>query len=286
MATAEIRYQTMEPGRRLEGTQVVETLTLDYVITGATSHDEAMLASGLPQLGDLASFSGFSSIMRCESLSYPELAYDAGVFICRAQFASGVSQEDQNDAAIPPEFRTPKWAWSVELVEEPLIEDAQEADKGIVNSVGEPLFTTTLVPIPVLTISRYESSFDPQTILDYVGKVNAAEFWGAAAGKAWMAGINDREETVDGRRLRFVEYAIKFRTDNQGWKAKLLDQGTYYSDGVSFVRFTDDYGNPTTGNLDGTRSFEGERAAFAETKFLEYNRYAEADFSALNLGPY
>jgi hypothetical protein len=286
MATAEIADNGLSITERLNGNQVIQQAEVRYIVTDATSLYDA--AASLPPRGAILDTDGLGYLnLRVRARTVPELLQNSGVYQATVIFDNeSTTEEDEQESQIAPEFRTPKWEWSHETVEEALLYDALDANQPIVNSVGEPLFISAPVAIPVLTITRWQTSFSPTVILNYVNRTNSDEFWGAAVGQALLAGVSDREDVVDGRRLRLVTYTIKFRMDQYGWKARLLDHSTWYWDNTlnRYQRFTDDAGNPITGNLNGSKDGFGLRSDTAV--FLEYSRFAEATFGDLNLGPY
>jgi hypothetical protein len=88
-----------------------------------------------------------------------------------------------------------------------------------------------------------------------------------------------------------VEYQFKFWSNNgEGWKIKLLDEGTYYWSGGSKgtgakVPFGDDAFQQTTGNLNGSG---GKNTSLTTPVFISpsFNRYKSANFNDLQLGPW
>lgn len=200
--------------------------------------------------------------------------------------------EDATEQNQPPENRTPEWAWDFETIERIITQDVNGVPT--VNGVGEPFELTVPRALPVLTIERWEQTFDPNTILNYMNKVNDAAFWGAPVGTALMAGIRDRKDTQEiwnGVFYRKVTYTIKFAlpfiADSlEGWKEILLNRGTFFYDDIDPAlkfHFTDENGAQITGNLDA------QGFALADglpPELLRFDIFEEADFSALNLGPY
>lgn len=182
-----------------------------------------------------------------------------------------------------------EWSWSCEQQEEPLLYDAVDNTKAIVNSAGEPLPPISRqIAIPVLTIKRAEETFSGSTLLDYVNKVNSSTFWGAPAYTALMADISASQTSHEGVKYWEVTYQIKFNLlITAGWRARLLDHGTYYWSGAAInvgskIPFGDDAFQQVLGNLDGNayRNLTGTPA------FVTYNRYETANFGSLSLGPW
>lgn len=207
------------------------------------------------------------------------------VWEVEAEFSTSIDGGEPDD--VPSWDRQPEWSWSFETVEEPLLFDAQDDTVAITNSALEPLPPVGVpVAIPVLSIKRSELSFSPDTILDYVNKVNSSSFWGAAAGKALMAGISANQKKEQGFTVWDVSYTIKFKMDTHGWKLRLLDQGTYYWSGAvgssQKIPFGDDAFQQVVGNLDGS----GGKNSTTTPEFVTYERYDSSDFNTLDLGPW
>jgi len=199
------------------------------------------------------------------------------------EYSNTASELDELDK--PPWERTPKWRWASENEDKLLARDPVTGDP-IANSAGDPFHVVQPVAIPVLTIDRYELSFDADTILDYKNRVNADEFWGAQPKAAWLAEIADDPENVEGYELRKTEYVIKFAVgdfSSCGWQLEILDHGPHYlvlnstTGELEKVPFEDKQGNPTTGNLDGN----GNPNRFDEPVFVTYNRFPLATFGDL-----
>lgn len=197
-------------------------------------------------------------------------------------------QYDTEPQETEPWNLDPEWSWSCEQQEEPLLYDAVTED-AILNSAGEPLPPISRqIAIPVLTIKRAEASFSGSTILDYVNHVNSGTFWGAPAYTALMADISATQANHEGVGYWEVTYQIKFNLlVTAGWRARLLDHGTYYWSGAARgvgrkVPFGDDAFQQVLGNLDGN----GYRNDTTTPEFVVYNRYETADFSTLSLGPW
>ena len=207
-------------------------------------------------------------------------------FEVEAEFSTNIEGGNQPDDRKPWD-RTPEWSWSFETTEEPMLTDAQNNSKAIANSALEPLPPVTqLVAVPVLQIKRTELSFNGQTILDYVNRVNSSAFWGASANQALMAGINASQKQFDSFRVWEVTYTIKFKVDTYGWKLRLLDQGTYYWSGAvgtsQKIPFGDAAFQQVVGNLNGS----GGENTTTTPSFVTYNRYDDANFNNLKLGPW
>lgn len=239
------------------------------------------LVSGVPYIG-MASpiLSGAKCISRRISEVGPR------VWEVEAEFSQ---QYETDPEETEPWNLDPEWSWSCEQQEEPLLFDAVDQDKAIENSAGEPLPPISrTIAIPVLTIKRAEASFSGSTILDYVNHVNSSSFWGAPAYTALMADISASQATHEGTKYWDVTYQIKFNLlIDAGWRARLLDHGTYYWSGAakgvgSRIPFGDDAFQQVLGNLDGN----AYRNLTNTPEFVIYNRYETANFGTLSLGPW
>lgn len=197
-----------------------------------------------------------------------------------------MSLEDQQDQDQPPESRRPKWSWDFETDEYLVMED--QNNKKIVNAVGEHIELTDPFAIPVLTVERYERSFDEDTIVEYVDSVSSSDFWGWDAGEAYMAGIRDVEDSkvVWGQvKYRKVTYTIKFKYG--GWQVRLLNRGSFYLDDDDPQikhAFRD-----TSGAIlpQGNLKADGTQLPFGQPPvILTFDVKREKNFNTLNLGPF
>lgn len=243
------------------------------VVMDSETDDEADvdLVSGVPQIGDL---SGVVAGALCIAREFNEVG--PKVWEVTATYSTSYSGD-------PTDIDPLKWAWSFETIDEPLLWDAVNGG-AIKNSAWEPLPPiNTPIAVPVLTIKRYETFFSGSTLLAYVNKVNSDAFWGAAAGQCLCAGITADQISVDGEDLWEVTYTFKFKMDSYGWKARILDQGSYFWSGTvgssTKTAFETDDGKPTIGNLDGS----GGENTTSTPYFVTYNRYAATAFGPLAL---
>jgi hypothetical protein len=209
-----------------------------------------------------------------------------------------LSDEDKNrDENTPPDQRQPEWYWDFEIVERPFTRDV-DTDKLVASSAGEVIEMVTQYAIPILHIERHQLDFDPNTITDYVNHRNSADFWGVSPGDVLMAGISDRKDTQmiwNGTYFRKVSYVLKFAIPfipdvQEGWTELLCDAGTYYYDidTDDRLQFIDRHGNAITGRLDGAGFplSDYETDPNAPPVILRFNRFPEADFNELDLGPF
>lgn len=261
--------------------------TAIYVVQSDDESDreaEIGLTSGVPKIGSASDvYFGCTCISRNITEQSPLVWH----IECQFSSVSNGGGGDEVEEDVEPWDRQPEWFWGAETMEEPLLYDAQDPDIAIANSALEPLPPITKpVVIPVLTIDRYELDFDPDTILLYTNKVNDGEFWGADIDQALMAAITAKPERINGTKVWKVTYVIKFKIDEYGWTVRLLDQGTYYWSGTvgssQKLPFSDDAFQQVIGNLNGS----GGKNTTTTPEFVTFNRYENANFDDLNLGPW
>lgn len=251
-----------------------------YVKASAGDTEEQVLtATGLPTIGQLKR-KAFCIDKRAREISASALLWEVD-----AIFDSHID---------PTRPKSVQHSWSAETIEQVLERDPQNG-KPIVNGVQEPLLVTSVFPLPVLTITRIEDEFRPDTMLQYMNKVNSHNFWGAPPQTALMASITDEPIDLDGLQKRRVTYVIKFNPKRDGntgqilgWRLELLNHGTKYLQNAgddpntaALPFLADDV--PVTGNLneDGTK-----RSADIAPHYLTFNRFPRINFNTLRLGPF
>ena len=217
------------------------------------------------------------------------------VWEIRCTFSSTGSSGDEGDGG--QGLNSVEISWGLEERDEIVQFDTIETDPGtgrpipIANSVWEPFLTTVPVPIPVLTIKRIEAHFNADTILNFNGKVNDSEFYGAPKKSALMHGPTAIRKDVEGQSVWEVTYIIKFnmRKDPEtgiktGWIRFFLQQGTRYRTAPYKVAGVfKDYtieGSPATCNLNHNGTL---RSLDVQPLYAGFNVYEEADFDDLNL---
>jgi len=252
-----------------------------YVVqmTSESEREPDVLAvTGVPSIG---TESPLYAGAWCRSLSVSEVG--PLVWEVEASFddKKGEKPDDQE-----PWDRLPKWGWSTEVIEVPMLYDAVNVQNAIQNSCGDPLPpVTTPRSIPVLTITRKELTFDGLTVDLWTNKTNSTAFWGAGVGEALLSTITANKTKIKETELWEVAYQIKFKTDDDAWKMKILDQGLRHWKGPSHntrVPFGDDAFQQVIGNLDGN----GEENTTNTPHFLTFHKYGEADLNTLDLGPW
>jgi len=263
--------------------QTQKTFSVFYLVRANSineNEDDALNAIGIPALRSLTN-GAFLKKKIAREIDSAALLWEV-----ECQYDSNISSVDE----------TVIWSWSSETAEEVLERDIIEGTS-VTNSVGEPIIITAPVTIPVLTVERIQPTFDPDTILNFVNRVNSVPFYGAPAKTALMASITDRPENQDGVTARRVTYVVKFNLvfdqdlgEFRGWRARPLNEGTRYSetainpttfDPEDLMPFLiDDI--PTTGNL----NLDGTKNTGTTYVHLTFNRHLQANFNVLNLGPF
>lgn len=272
-----------------------KTVTVTYFVLADNvneSEDSIALSAGLPVLWSY--FRGVwckkKTLKETDNVfRHPVTGVPTTLWEVKADFDSDIDIEQDQ----PPQQKPPTVRWSGETEEEVLEKDPI-TDDPIQTKADEPIILTTPIVLPVLEITRFEGyPFDPDVMLDYAHHTNSTTFWGAPPGSALMLPMSVDEEVIEGTRYARVTYRIKFKIKKEGatmvqdtWKARVLHHGFKYREaaGAEPVIFQDKHGNPTTVNLknaDGTRVPNGD-----PPEYLEFNRFTQANFNALSLGPF
>jgi hypothetical protein len=252
-----------------------------YIVRAANkteNEEDVMNATGLPAL---RSVSSGAYLIRKDAR---EVDADALLWEVVCQYDSEVA----TSTPLPPNTN---YSWGGEEITQ-LVRYDQVTGAPIVNSVNEPIPIEVPYPIPVLTIERLESYFNPALILQFHGSVNNQPFWGAPAGCALMHGPFATPEESSGVIKYRVVYTVKFNfiinpstLAMEGWKAAVINRGTRYKSAAgstSYLPFMNQ-GDPTTGmlNTDGTA-----RSISLTPVVLTFNIYRPANFNSLQLGPW
>jgi len=221
-----------------------------------------------------------------------EISLDRDVQVRRRWIADLSFEElaisETPESGSPPDSLIPEWSWSAETIDKDWFIDAD--GNQIATSAGEQIALAMPLAIPVLTIERYEASFDPSVIIDYMNHRNSSPFWGADEDQVICAAIEDRKDThvvFGGQFYRKVRYVFKFAVPFieevlEGWTDVLIDRGTFYKDSNGNKLHFKVGAGETTGNLDG----HGGKATDGQYFVQRVNRFPPADFNDLYLGPF
>lgn len=263
----------------LTGTRKVYSET--YLVTADSvndSEEDILAVSGVPLIG------AFGRNGWCVGKFAREVDASALLWEVTCEFDSQPpSSRNQNPDLL-------EWSWSAESIDIVLSRDVLYGTP-VTNSVGQPILIETPVAIPVLTVSRVELAFTPNTILNYVNTVNLGNFYGAPTDTALMADIRDEPTEIDGTKYRRVTYVVKFNLlfnyeDGKfnGWVSEPLNVGTKYlenaGDGFDAAKPALTNGVPTETflNLNGTRT--------NTPNYLIFHKHLRRNFGALQLGPF
>lgn len=213
-------------------------------------------------------------------------------------YTTQFSDDDADDAVKKPDLRRQKKRWTFETMQVPFTQDAVVAAVPVANSADEPIEDYVDSVIPVLTVERFQATFDPDTILDYANHTNANTFFGAPAKSVLCAGIEADDdgtesagnEVWEGLLYQRVRYVFKFKIpiteDNKGWVSRYVDAGTRYLSGGEYLPYMSDFDatigstQRILGNLDGAG---GKLTVGDPLHILEFEKYARADFDLLNI---
>lgn len=272
--------------------KVVRRYSLEYAVKADnTSQGPLTIRSttGLPKVGlSTYSYNGESDPYAvCKRKAPTRNTKQPLIWVVRCDFdndADSQSQENENDDQAAT-ARPATIEWDAEFGDEVLTKDFSAPRKDVVNPVGlqfDPPVTRRVI-YPVLTIQRYEATFNAATILAYIDRTNANAFYGAAAGQALMARIRARQVVEDGDKLWSVTYRIRFAMSPDGHNHMPLNQSTHYKDGANLLPF-EKGGVPYIGNLnlDGTAAPEGTRT-YGGSDGNGFVGNPRKDFGPLNL---
>lgn len=266
-----------------------------------TTIDEVLNTVGVPAEGSpqQGAYCVSRSTEVIDTVVHPTTAVSCNLYKVKCDFDSeydtSKKEGGQND---DPKAQRPTVKWTGELEEYDLQWD-QRTGEPVQTDNREPMIVVATRPIAVLEVSRLETwPFDPDVILDYVGKTNLVPFYGAPEGVALMMPMEAVDEEVEDELYSRVTYRIKFKfvrkIDPSGgvdlglledpWSAHVLHEGTKVrlADGT-IEQKKDKNGSPLTVNLkkDGYELLETE---FPQFKI--FHTSAQIDFNNLSLGPF
>lgn len=271
--SAGIQYNEQDRSR-------AQVLTDIYTVTAASA-EEAKFVGGVPRIGNPHSL---NSAAKCVSRFARGRTEVSGIYDIDVNYSTITSaEEDEEEGAVDPWDLEPEWWWDSEMMRVRVTHDAV-TNQPIDNSADDPYELEWDRPIPILHVDRYQLTFDPDVILDYVSKVNSASFWGAPVASALMSAIRPRREAVQGEKIWRVHYEIKFKIDGAfGWLARVLDEGFTYLEAGARRRPQDELGNPLRVNLNGTG---GILAVGGVKTYHTFDLTTRVDFNQLQLGPF
>jgi hypothetical protein len=289
-------------GYRLAGNQsgsaelsedkLINRYSLEYlVIADNTSQGQItiLLTSGLPRVGISSySYHGESHPQAlCKRKSAKRDTRNPLLWIVTCDFDNDPDSqsEDDEDTSTPATSKPPVVSWTSEYGEEVLHKDFSSPRKNIVTPAGtpyDPQYTRRVV-YPVCTLTRYQASFTPATILAYEDHVNSESFLGAPAEHALMANIVANRVIEDGVMLWQVTYRVRFAVEPGGYRKFPLNVDYRYKESPSATEFINTQnGQLIPLNADGTKADEGTYTygGADEEGFL---LYPTADFDDLAL---
>lgn len=272
---------------KLSKDKISTEYTLLFFIRAADPSDGAVTVRntpGLPRVGtDTYNYKGESDPTAvCSSKQADRTPKSRTLWKVTCKFTSEANSKSQEneDNRQEPDQRLPDVDWDAELEERILTEDFSTPPKPVVNSAGEAIPATYWVPMPVVTITRWQDAFSFSDILTYSQKTNSKAFLGAPIGSALMESIKAKLKVEEGKLMWQVTYRIKFSVLPEKHLVKLLDTGSYFLDAAGDKQIeTPDGKNLGSFNLDGY----GQLAAPGAENYLEFVRAKSVDFDDLNL---
>lgn len=190
-----------------------------------------------------------------------------------------------------PILRPAKLEFRTEFIEEAVWEDID--GDAIVNSAGERFAEPLMVqrPMAVFVIRKNFLTFSALNAMNYVGKINSDTFLGCLAGTCRIMGIEaiEAEETIEDpvtgvqALVTYAAATVTVHAREDGWAARVLDQGTYQVvSGERRMFFDAKTGVPAS----QVRPLDGlgvELAVGADPVFLTFDLYDEMEFAQLGL---
>lgn len=273
---------------------IVRTASQTYLVQAANTSETAatiMATSGVPPFFSLFTDDPRLSVKKRQ----PRRLAKSLLWEVAIEWSSATKkrEEDQEEDQ-PPTERPPIITIDSEIIKRPFVTDVEDSEKRIVASNGQEFLSTPLrdVYVTVINYTRYEDEFPLSRINTFQGTVNDAlvTIGDVDYGKkrVLIPRITaDNGSEVDGEWVWSVSYQFKLwpedvdGDDNGGWMRDFLDQGTFYkTDDDETFHFVDDYGNPRTGNLDGSgNQLEDDDDAV----LLWFNEHSLVDFTDLQL---
>jgi hypothetical protein len=156
-----------------------------------------------------------------QSIEVGQVDDDPNEWLATVTYSSKTDQPELGKEK--PTDRVPQVSWSWVQFQRPIERDALRVP--VVNSSGERFDPPPEIDDSrlMLTIVRYEDSFNPATALSYKDAVNADKIFGFRAGLVKLKPITAKRDFENG--IFYYEVTYEFEIREEGWKLRLLDQG-------------------------------------------------------------
>lgn len=189
------------------------------------------------------------------------------------------------DEPVDPTERPPQYSWSRYTIEEYTGRDIEGTP--YVDAAGTPFDPPPprRLTILVLTVSRYELSYNPHVAFQYADAVNSDIFLGFEPGACRMAAPIASEENYEGQPVMKTIYEIEIHP--RLWvPTRILNAGPKYVDENGNIRIAADdletsYDGVVPLNDDGTKRTINEFKT--QPIELEFKQYWSRPFAPLNL---
>src|SRR5262245_31734738 len=206
-----------------------EYTELYLALSNSLADNAATILAGATALGLPAVFSGHPSDAGAHVVSRRPRRTDEGrVWEIEVQYSTKTEDPAQGGTA-DPLARTPEISFSFQKYQRPLVRDLGlpgiRGPEAARNSARQPFDPAPAIDDsrPILTVSRYEPSFDPLLALQYKDAVNSDLFFGSASGIWKVTEISARVTVENGQVVQRVNYSFEGRPET--WRLKVLDQG-------------------------------------------------------------
>lgn len=203
---------------KLEDRFYVKKFSDTYIVladTPAQTEEDILATTGIPARGAFSrgAYCKGRSAEEVETIIHPTTDVVTVLWHVKVEFDSSVNAQDASQTGgggggSDPESLRPERRVYCEKLPALLVRDAQTGEP-IINANGEPFELEYNLTVVCLEISRYETDFDIQHILDYVETLNQDVFYGFPPGTCYMDSITEDEEDVDGELSFHRTYLIK-----------------------------------------------------------------------------
>lgn len=268
-----------------------------FLVKTTTSRDSeavVLLAPGLPTIGSqFVQGSKFDAEARVTAIT-PERK-------SRLYWYVDVDYSTNSDDKDTPLDRRPVMQFKFQTFRTPIVGQLKQTASGDADKVFEDCMRNTAGQVfdpppemdesrPVLTVTRNEPRFNPQTAILFQDAVNKSPWGGATARQAKIMGI-----TTSGRKtekikdVEYVYYPVTYEIHfkRETWDIRLANVGHYFLKDVNgskrdvnnWVHFKE-FGSVNVGMLDENGSFLPEGSS---PVWITKRVYKELDFRLLNL---